>query len=111
MPITFRHSLKILQYQSFFCEIGIADESAIRNINKYLESYSGGKFELREEDIFTLVVPIKKQTNNGDITTHQDAHQDTPHEESVEDTNFEKVSKKVILFTGKMSYSTLLAYF
>ena len=62
----------------FFREIGLADElgSGIRNINKYLEVYSGGKPEFREEDIFTLVVPIKKQTDNGDMTTHQDTHQD-----------------------------------
>lgn len=59
--------------------------SGIRNINKYLEVYSGGKPEFREEDIFTLIVPIKKQTENNNINTPHDTPHDTPHEESTEE--------------------------
>ena len=75
----------------FFREIGLADElgSGIRNINKYLEVYSGEKPEFREEDIFTLIVPIKKQSKSDrNITPHDTLHDtlhDTPHEESVEE--------------------------
>lgn len=55
----------------FFREIGFADElgSGIRNINKYLEVYSGGKPEFHEKDIFTLIVPLTtkeaKDVNDG----------------------------------------------
>lgn len=56
----------------FFREIGLADElgSGIRNINKYLKVYSGGKPEFLEKDIFTLVVPLsvkKEKAENEDV--------------------------------------------
>ena len=59
----------------FFREIGLADElgSGIRNINKYLKVYSGGKPEFYEDDIFKLTVPVKKYEKTD---THQDTHQD-----------------------------------
>lgn len=44
----------------FFREIGLADElgSGIRNINKYIKEYSGGKPEFIEGDVFELNIPL-----------------------------------------------------
>ncbi len=95
----------------FFREIGLADElgSGIKNINKYLKVYSGGKPEFREEDIFTLIVPIKKQSKSDrNITPHDTPHDtlhDTPHEESVEEKiirfcSIPKTRKEIQEFLG-----------
>lgn len=58
----------------FFREIGLADElgSGIRNINKYLKVYSGGKPEFYEDDIFRMTVPIKRNSDVKGEDTHQD---------------------------------------
>lgn len=88
----------------FFREIGLADElgSGIRNINKYLEVYSGGKPEFREEDIFTLIVPIKKQAksdgNNIPHDTPHDTLHDTPHDTLHDAPHEESVEAKIIQF-------------
>ena len=69
----------------FFREIGLADElgSGIRNINKYLKVYSGGKPEFYEDDIFRLTVPVKKYEKTDTATdTHQDTHQDA-HQDKI----------------------------
>ncbi len=50
--------------------------SGIRNINKYLKVYSGGEPEFYEDDIFRLIVLIKKHTGKNDGYAHQDTHQD-----------------------------------
>ena len=75
----------------FFREIGLADElgSGIRNINKYLKVYSGGKPEFYEDDIFKLTVPVKKYEKT-DTTT--DTHQDTTTvTTTVTDSNISKI--------------------
>ena len=47
----------------FFKEIGNADElgSGVRNLVKYTKLYSNSKPQLREEDIFKIIIPITPQ--------------------------------------------------
>ena len=79
----------------FFREIGLADElgSGIRNINKYLAVYSGSKPVFREEDIFTLEIPIKNSSETKKEDTHQDTHRDTHQDRVVALVKFCKVPR------------------
>lgn len=47
---------------SFFKEIGLADElgSGIKKIAKYTQIYSGGTPIFKDDEIFKVVVPLKK---------------------------------------------------
>ena len=50
----------------FFREIGLADElgSGVRNVNRYLEIYSGGKPQFVEGNIFKLALPMLARTSS-----------------------------------------------
>lgn len=51
---------------SFFKEIGLADElgSGIKKIAKYTQIYSGGTPIFKDDEIFKVVVPLKKIENS-----------------------------------------------
>ncbi len=59
-----------------FKEIDYADElgSGVRNLYKYAKIYGGDDPKLIEEDVFKIIVPLKRS----DQATEQDAEQATP---------------------------------
>ena len=65
----------------FFREIGLADElgSGVKNVNKYLKIYSGGKPEFIEGDVFKMILPLD---DGIECDTTQDKPQDKPQDES-----------------------------